>query len=120
MDFKILAAGVLFLLKIAIGLWLMKTGRPYNTIFLTLHKLIALGTLVMIGAIVRPLLRTDSPSTLEMIGLAATGLFFLAAIATGGIISAKKASRTADVIHKLASGLALLCAAGTVYFLFAV
>ncbi len=117
MEAKIFVVGALFLLKIATGLWLMKNGKPYSTFLLNIHKLIALTTLVLIVNVAWPFLKNGDARELVLQALFATGGFFLAAIVTGGFLSAKKEAGAAAVVHKIASVVTLLCAAFSIYSL---
>jgi hypothetical protein len=39
--------GLAFLLMLAFGLWLSRVGRPYNGLLFNIHKLLALGAVVV-------------------------------------------------------------------------
>lgn len=108
MNPTLIAAGVLFLLKIATGIWLLRSGRPINSVILTLHKLIALGTVAALGLFVAPHLQSAAMST-EASGLViATGAAFLLAIVFGGLASTEKLStRLVIWIHRILTGLVL-------------
>ena len=44
---KVLTPGVLFILTLAFGVWLSRSGKPYNTLIFNIHKLIALAAVVV-------------------------------------------------------------------------
>ncbi len=39
--------GFLFLIIIGFGLWVSKVGKPYNNLLFYIHKLIALGAVIL-------------------------------------------------------------------------
>ena len=41
--------GVLFLIIIGFGLWVSKVGKPYNNLLINIHKLFALGAVILTG-----------------------------------------------------------------------
>jgi hypothetical protein len=89
-EFIHIAAALLFLLKIATGIWLRKSGRPFSSARMNLHKFIALGTVALIVMIIRRIYLASgaNPSAVVLIILA--GLLFLLAIITGGLVSLEK------------------------------
>ena len=46
---KYISIGVLFLLHFVLGYVLSRSGGPYNTVLLTIHKLASLAALVLIA-----------------------------------------------------------------------
>lgn len=87
---KFTLPGVLLALTLVFGFWLSHLGKPYNGLLFNVHKLIALGAVVL--AIVQ---LTQTPSLLTPLSLTAVGLGLaaLAAIAlfvSGALMSAGK------------------------------
>ena len=118
LEFIHIAAVLLFLLKIATGVWLRKSGRPISAAQLNLHKFIALGTVALIVMIVRRIyLATGAdPSAVAVIILA--GLLFLLAIITGGLASLEKpAPSFVKSIHKAMPFLTALFTLLAIYLL---
>lgn len=54
---KIIGSGVGFLLTVIMGFWLSNTGKPYNTVIFTVHKLIALAAVILTGILLANLLK---------------------------------------------------------------
>ncbi|MEW6240356.1 MAG: hypothetical protein AB1564_06060, partial [Chloroflexota bacterium] len=46
---KFAAPGVLLVLTLAFGFWLSRLGKPYNGLVFNIHKLAALGAVVLAG-----------------------------------------------------------------------
>ena len=114
---KIISTGVLFLCVFLSGLWLNRSGRPINTIILTIHKLIALGTLIFIGVTIYQVSQVASLSTAAVAATAFTGISFVATIITGGLLSLAKPVSALSIVHKVGPVLTVFSAAVTMYFL---
>jgi hypothetical protein len=84
---KAIGVGVLFPIIFLSGFWLSNSGRPLNTIVFTVHKLVAVATVILLGV---TLYRTNQVAPLSAIQInagAVTGLLFLSTIVTGGLVS---------------------------------
>lgn len=57
MEQKIISSGVGFLLTVILGFWLSNAGKPYNTAIFTVHKLVALATVILTGILIANLLK---------------------------------------------------------------
>lgn len=117
---KLIAAGILFLLTLISGVILSRSGRPFSIGLVTLHKLIAAGTVVLIGMAVNQLYKTvDGKAFIEMSVMVISTILFLALIATGALLTREEMQLPEVVlsIHKLAPLLALVSSATTVYLL---
>jgi hypothetical protein len=116
---QLIASGVLILLSILSGVWLHKKGRPLNTAIFTIHKLVALATIVLViisavhlynNAEIKPLSNT--------VVIAFCGITYLALVVSGALLSFEKLSTTAiQGIHKVAPLLAMISSAGVVFLL---
>jgi len=115
---QLAAVGLCFLGIILSGIWLSRSGRPLNAIVLTVHKLVALAAGIYV---VITIYRSHQATALGAAGLAAgaiTGLLFLGAGATGGVLSTDRAIPDAVLrLHQVGSALTVLAAAVTFYLL---
>jgi len=112
--------GIVLLVTLASGIWLSRLGRPYSTFILTIHKLIGLGVGVFLLVTVIQTGRAAGLSAYAIGATVAAGVSFLAAGASGGILSAAKtAPAGVTLIHKVAPALAVLSSAALLYLLFA-
>lgn len=106
---KLTGLGLLFLLIIISGIWLTKTGRPYQNIVFNVHKLISLLTVVL-GAIMVYNLQKG----LEISGLATSlmilaGIMFIILIITGGLLNLDKPFYdTLRIVHRILSPLSII------------
>jgi hypothetical protein len=117
---KLILAGVLFLLTLISGVILSRSGRPFSIGLVTIHKLVALGTMVLIGIAVNQVYKTaDGKALIGMGVLIITGVLFLALIATGALLTREEMQLPEVVmrIHQLAPLLALASSAMTIFLL---
>ena len=80
-------ASVFFVIIFISGFWLTFTGKPYNGIILTVHKLISLAALVFLGYLLYRVHQGAGLSTVVIIASVFTAIFFIALITTGGMLS---------------------------------
>jgi hypothetical protein len=117
---KLVAAGILFLLTLITGVIVSHSGRPLNVGLVTIHKLIAVGTVVLIGIVVNQLFKTvDGKVFVEISIMVISGILFLALIATGALLT-RAEMQLPDLVlkvHQVAPLLALVSSALTVYLL---
>jgi hypothetical protein len=117
-EFIHIAAVLLFLLKIATGIWLRKSSRPISSAQLNLHKFIALGTLALIVMIIRRIYLASGANPTALVVMILVGLLFLLAIITGGLVSLEKpAPSFVKSIHKAMPFLTALFTLLAIYLL---
>jgi hypothetical protein len=119
MTTKQIIAGLLFLFTLVSGVWLSHSGKPLNVAMITIHKLIALATVIAIAVNVYPLYRAaDIRTFLEPVLIAVSGLAFLALFISGALLSLAKPLPGAVLgIHQVAPLLALAFSAMALYML---
>lgn len=115
---RFVTPGIVFLLTLASGLWLSRSGKPLKTGIFTIHKLIALATVVVTALQIYNALKiVVVPSTVIalviVIGLCAVALFV-----TGALMSADKPGyRSLLTVHNLAPLLAVIAGVAVIYLL---
>ncbi len=110
--------GSLFILTLAFGFWLSRVGRPYNGVLFNVHKLIALGTVVVTAIQMVELLRNAETQALVIVLLVVAVLCVIAIFASGALMSAGELNYALMLtIHKVAPILLVLCCALVLYFL---
>jgi hypothetical protein len=114
---KIIATGALFIFVFLSGLWLSNSGRPINTMILTIHKLIALGTLIFIGVTIYQVNQIVPLSTAAIVATFITGILFVATIIAGGLLSLAKPVSAMSIVHKIGPFLTVASTIVTIYFL---
>lgn len=117
---KLIAAGILALLTLITGIIVSRSGKPLNIWLVTIHKLIAVGTVVLIVIAVNQLLKTTDGKMLVTIGIMAiSAVLFLSLIATGAFLTREEMELPAFVlkIHQFVPLLALASSSLTIYLL---
>ena len=112
------APGIVFLLTLATGLWLSRSGKPLKPAIFTVHKLIALGAVIAAAiqthdAVKNAEIQAILIALIILIGLCAAALF-----ATGALMSMDKPAYGALLtIHKVALLLAIIAGAAVIHLL---
>ncbi len=98
---RIIVTGLLFILVFVSGFWLANSARPINTIVLTIHKLIALGALILIGVMIYQVNQVAPLSSATIVATVITGVFFVVTIIVGGLLSLEQPVTAVSIIHKV-------------------
>jgi hypothetical protein len=107
-----------FLLTLAFGFWLSRKGRPYNGLLFNVHKLIALGTVILAAMGLYQLLGTLDVNTLIVIMLVLAALSVVALFLSGAFMSAEKGEyRVMKLIHNIGPFVVVIAMGYTVYLL---
>ena len=118
MNTKLIGAAVFCLLIILSGFWLSRTGKPYSTLILTIHKLIGVGAGIYLISSVYRIYKVGSISPIGLTAVVVTILFFVGLVATGGLLSSEKPMPVVvSGIHKFLPYLAVLSTGATIYIL---
>ena len=112
-------AGLLLLFTLISGVWLSNSGKPLRVAIITIHKLIALATVIVTAAYVYHLYRAvDIQTLVELAVIAVTGLLFIVLFISGALLSLGKPLPGAILrVHQVAPLLALAFSALTIYLL---
>ena len=116
---KIVVCAILFLFTLVSGFLLSSSGRPLNGVLFTIHKMIALAAVIVIGMNVYQLSRLiDARAVLTIGVIAAAALLFLALFISGALLSLEKPAPGALLtIHQIAPLLALFASGLALYLL---
>ena len=118
MDPKLIISGILFLFLILSGMWLNLMGRPLNTIVFSLHKIIAISTIVLLVLSILNLQKGKVLQQFEIWAIVLSGLFILMAFVSGGLLSFEtRVNNFTLMVHKLAPYVALVSLVIAVLFL---
>ena len=110
--------GLFFLLIFASGYWLHYSGKPYGALLFNIHKLIGFGLFLLLVIRIYQLHHITPLNALELTACLITGLFFLATIVFGGLVSIDKAwPAIVSPAHKLLPYLTVLSTAISLYLL---
>jgi predicted CDP-diglyceride synthetase/phosphatidate cytidylyltransferase len=111
---KFIIPGISFALTLVFGFWLSHAGKPYNGFLFNVHKLIALGAVVLAGMQFYKMLHTFDGLLAVLLLLLA--LCVIALFTSGALMSAGKLNyalmltihRVAPVILTLGFGLVII------------
>ena len=115
---KFLASGILVLLTLVFGVWLSLSGKPYNGLLFNIHKLIALGAVVVTAVQLYRLLKGTQIPVSHIVLIVVAGLCVVALFFSGAMMSAGKLDyQVMLAIHRIALILMVIVMAVTVYLL---
>ena len=115
---KVIYAGVGFLLTLISGVVLSKMGRPLNSAVFGAHKIIAVGTIVLIGLNIRDLAQVVGLQAVHPALIWGTGLLLLALVVSGSLLSFDKLVLPITLrVHQIVPLLALAFSALSIYLL---
>ena len=87
---KLISVGAFFLFIFLSGFWMSRTGRPHGMLPVTVHKLIGLALGVYLSWVVYQTQKVIPLSSIQIIAVAVTILFFAVNVATGSLLSTNK------------------------------
>lgn len=115
---KAIGVGLLYLLTISTGIWLSNSGRPLGTLFITVHKLVALATVVLTSMLFWSLLKHVQVNALVKGLMITSTVFVVALFVTGALLSTDKpANNLLLMIHRIAPVLLALSTGVGMYLL---
>jgi len=115
---KLILPGIIFALTLASGVWLSNAGKPYNNAIFTIHKLIALGAVVLAAIQMVEGIKTADITTLLIVLAVVAILAVIALFATGALMSLdKQPYKIWLFIHQIAPAVMALASAAIIYLL---
>jgi hypothetical protein len=116
LQLRFVGAGLFFLLILPSGFWLSYAGKPYSLTLFNAHKLIGFGLFLFLIINIYRVNRVAPLNALELTACLIAGLFFLATIVTGGLVSISKATPgSVSLFHKLLPYLTVLSTIVSLY-----
>ena len=93
------------------GYWLHRTGSPYGTFVLAIHKLVALIAIIFIGTLLVAVNRDVGLSMAELFLAGAALILLIVTMASGGVLSAvDKSPQWVLLLHRIIPYFASLAA----------
>jgi hypothetical protein len=115
---RIVVTTILYVVVFVSGVFLTRSGKPYSTFVLMVHKLVSVAALAYLVVAIVQVNRTVGLSAPQAWASVVTGLSFLGTIATGGILSTDRpAARVLLTLHRITPFLTILVTALTLYLL---
>ena len=113
---KFILPAVLMVLTLIFGFWVSRMGKPYNGFLFNIHKLLALGTVVVLVIQLVPVLRSAPASPQVIAVLAVAVICTLALFAGGALMSMGKSDYALQLaIHRIAPPVLVISLALVVY-----
>lgn len=113
---RFVTPGIVFLLTLVFGFWLSRSGKPYNGILFNIHKLIALGVVILTVIQIYSLLNGSQLQTMLVVSLIITGICVVALFASGAFMSIGNLNyQIMKTIHNVAPVLLVIALALTIY-----
>jgi len=115
---KFTTPGIIFLLTLAFGVWLSLAGKPYNGILFNIHKLIALGAVILTAVQLFEVLKDTGIQVVPILLIVVAVACAVSLFATGALMSLEKLNYEVMLtIHRLAPILAAIAMVAVVYLL---
>jgi hypothetical protein len=100
------------------GFSMSRSGKPFNGLVASIHKLLSLATVVFLVLLLMRINHLARLSMVEWIVCAIAVLLIVAAIASGSVMMAVESSPAAHLTHRIVPYLALLSTAAAFWLLF--
>jgi hypothetical protein len=114
---KFIIPGIAFLLTLVFGFWLSNAGKPYNGILFNIHKLIALGAVIVVVVQLAQTLKTVNVLAV-IVALVLAAICVIALFASGALMSAGKLDYALMLtVHRIAPAVLVVAMALAVYLL---
>ena len=117
MGTKVAINTALILVTILFGFVLHKTGKPYNTALLTIHKLATIGFVIYFTLILVNFFKTTGTGTIPLLLPVLAVLFILLLLVSGALLSLDRFQPVMLLVHRV-STIAFLALTAGIFYLF--
>lgn len=115
---RLIGTGLAFLAVFVAGFGLLNAEKPYNFFVFNLHKLIAVGVLILFAVTAYQMNQITPLTSIELIACIVTGLVFIATIITGGLVSLEtQMPPVVLLLHRIMPFVTLVCTVGMLIFI---
>jgi hypothetical protein len=106
----LLYPGLAFAMTLIFGIWLSRLGKPYQQILFTIHKLLALAAVVLVGMGFNQRLKSGEVGSEWILLVVLTALMAIVLFTSGALLSLDKLNyKLLRLLHRIAPvGLVLL------------
>ena len=105
----------LILITLTMGVVLHKTGKPYNTLFFTVHKLATVAFAVITIKMAIAFAKSYGVEGLITILIISSVLSLLGLLASGGAMSLDKSHELMHMIHRISTAIFVISISGLLY-----
>lgn len=114
----VIGVGLAFVLIFVTGILLWRSGKPFSTALITIHKLVGIAAGIWLGVIVNQARQAAPLGGGAIAAIVVTVLFFVVIVAAGGLLSIDKPMPVAvRRLHQVVPVLAVLATAGMLVLL---
>ncbi len=111
-------SGIVFILTLAFGFWLSRSGRPYNGLLFNIHKLTALAAVIVTTVQFVRIFKGADLSALPITLLALAALCIVALFVSGALMSAGKLDHALlHMIHRVTLATLVIALPAAVFLL---
>jgi hypothetical protein len=104
-----LSPALIFMLTVAFGFWLRKKGKPYNGLLFNVHKLLALGNVIITAMVVSRMAENMHMPIAMVVPLVLAALSVIALFGTGALMSIEKLDYSlVRMIHRISIAVLVL------------
>lgn len=104
-----LSPALVFVLTVVFGFWLCKTGKPYNGVLFNMHKLLALGNVIITAIVVSRMVENIQLTVEIVVLLVLAVLSVISLFGTGALMSIGKLDFSlVRMIHKISMTILVL------------
>lgn len=104
-----LSPALIFLLTVAFGFWMRKKGKPYNGLLFNVHKLLALGNVIITAMVVSRMAENMHMPIAMIVLLVLAALSVIALFGTGALMSIEKLDYSlVRMIHRISIAVLVL------------
>ncbi len=115
---RFVTPGIVFILTLAFGFWLSRSGRPYNGLLFNIHKLIALAAVIVTVVQLVTILKSTDLSALSIALLALAALCVVGLFVSGALMSAGKLDHALlHTIHRVALAALVIALPAAIFLL---
>jgi hypothetical protein len=115
---KFTTPGIIFLLTLVFGVWLSKSGKPYNGLLFNIHKLIALGAVIATTMQIYKMLKGMESQSLVIVLVIFAALCVVSLFTTGALMSLGKLNYEVILsIHRVSPVPAIITMSAIIYLL---
>jgi hypothetical protein len=118
-SIKIIISSALLILLIVAGVYIHRTGKPYNNFIFSIHKIFTIVMIIILVIVVKSSLRETDVGLLYYLLLIAASVALTGLLISGGMMSLDRHQETMLVIHRICTAIFLICYPVLVWFLFA-
>ena len=109
LTLKIIISSILLLLLLVAGIYIHRTGKPYNTMVFTVHKLFTVAVVVLLAIVFVQVFRSAGLSSGQIAILSVMILAIVVLMVSGGMMSLDKKQIVMLWLHRLSTAAFLVC-----------